>query len=165
MTVGTNLILGYCGIPQLGIPKTLSRLGFHVLTAASMKMTVFWDVAQCSLVEVYRRSRGAYMNFSSPPNTLDLKNQYQTNFRNALSPFSVTRSLQLVLIPSTHAKSVSNRVLMTCVIKEGDTKDPPPIFCIQLIFVPLCVLSLLQIRTFISNIWTAFNTTVPPSVT
>jgi hypothetical protein len=31
---------------------------FHVLKAASMKMTVFWDVAPCSLVEVYRRFRG-----------------------------------------------------------------------------------------------------------
>jgi hypothetical protein len=29
-------------------------LRFEVLTAASMKMTVFWDVAPCSLVEVYR---------------------------------------------------------------------------------------------------------------
>jgi hypothetical protein len=33
---------------------------FKVLTAASMKMTVFWVVARCSLVEVYRRFRGAY---------------------------------------------------------------------------------------------------------
>jgi hypothetical protein len=33
---------------------------FQVLTAASMKMTVFWDVAPCSLVEIYRRFRGAY---------------------------------------------------------------------------------------------------------
>jgi hypothetical protein len=30
-----------------------------VLTAASMKIAVFWDVAPCSLVEVYRSSRGA----------------------------------------------------------------------------------------------------------
>jgi tryptophan-rich sensory protein len=36
---------------------------FEVLTAASMKMVVFWFVAPCSLVEVYRRIRGAY---SSP---------------------------------------------------------------------------------------------------
>jgi hypothetical protein len=34
-------------------------LRFQVLTAASMKMTVFWDVAPCSLVEVYGRIRGA----------------------------------------------------------------------------------------------------------
>jgi hypothetical protein len=32
---------------------------FHVLTAASMKMTVFWDAAQCNLFEVYPRFRGA----------------------------------------------------------------------------------------------------------
>jgi hypothetical protein len=31
---------------------------FQVLRATSMKMTVFWDVALCSLVEVYRRFRG-----------------------------------------------------------------------------------------------------------
>jgi hypothetical protein len=32
---------------------------FQVLTAASMKMAVFWVVAPCSLAEVYRRFRGA----------------------------------------------------------------------------------------------------------
>jgi hypothetical protein len=34
---------------------------FQVLTAASMKMTrAFWDTVPCSVVEVYRRFRGAY---------------------------------------------------------------------------------------------------------
>jgi hypothetical protein len=33
---------------------------FKVLTAASMKMTAFWDIAPCSLIEVDRRFRGAY---------------------------------------------------------------------------------------------------------
>jgi hypothetical protein len=33
---------------------------FQVLTAASMNMTVFWDVTPCSLVEIYQRFRGAY---------------------------------------------------------------------------------------------------------
>jgi hypothetical protein len=32
---------------------------FQVLTAASMRMAVFWVVAPCSLLEVYRRFRGA----------------------------------------------------------------------------------------------------------
>jgi hypothetical protein len=32
---------------------------FQVLTEASMKMVVFWVVAPCCLVEVYRRFRGA----------------------------------------------------------------------------------------------------------
>jgi hypothetical protein len=31
---------------------------FEVLTAARIKMAVFWVVAPCSLVEVYRRFRG-----------------------------------------------------------------------------------------------------------
>jgi hypothetical protein len=31
----------------------------QVLTAASMKMAVFWDAAPCSVVEDYRRFRGA----------------------------------------------------------------------------------------------------------
>jgi hypothetical protein len=32
---------------------------FQILTAASMKMTVFWGVLQCSLADVYRRFKGA----------------------------------------------------------------------------------------------------------
>jgi hypothetical protein len=32
--------------------------GFENLTAVSMKMAVFWDVAPCSVVEVYQRFRG-----------------------------------------------------------------------------------------------------------
>jgi hypothetical protein len=35
------------------------QVRFQVLTAVSMKMNVFWVVAPCSLVEVYRRFRGA----------------------------------------------------------------------------------------------------------
>jgi hypothetical protein len=35
-------------------------LRFQALTAASMKMTASWDVAPCSIVEVYRRFRNAY---------------------------------------------------------------------------------------------------------
>jgi hypothetical protein len=40
--------------------KTTSydEMRFQVLTAASMKMTVFWDVAPSCLVEVHRRFRG-----------------------------------------------------------------------------------------------------------
>jgi hypothetical protein len=32
----------------------------EVLTAAGIKMDVFWVVAPCSLTEVYRRFRGAF---------------------------------------------------------------------------------------------------------
>jgi hypothetical protein len=33
---------------------------FQVLTAACMKMTIFWDVALCSLVEISRRFESSY---------------------------------------------------------------------------------------------------------
>jgi hypothetical protein len=33
---------------------------FEVLTAATIKMVVFWVVAPCNLVEVNKRFRGAY---------------------------------------------------------------------------------------------------------
>jgi hypothetical protein len=33
---------------------------FQVLTATSMMMAVFWNVAPCSLVDIDRRFRGAY---------------------------------------------------------------------------------------------------------
>jgi hypothetical protein len=35
------------------------RVSFEVLTAASMKMAVFWVAATCGLVKVYRCFRGA----------------------------------------------------------------------------------------------------------
>jgi hypothetical protein len=41
----------------LGSPEQ-NQEKFRVLTVASMKMTVFWDVAPCSLVETDRHFRG-----------------------------------------------------------------------------------------------------------
>jgi hypothetical protein len=35
-------------------------LKFEVLIATGMKMTTFWDIAPCSLVEVNRRFIGPY---------------------------------------------------------------------------------------------------------
>jgi hypothetical protein len=37
---------------QLKLLVTNNSLRFQVLTAASMKITAFWDVASCSIVEV-----------------------------------------------------------------------------------------------------------------
>jgi hypothetical protein len=39
--------------------NTFITVRFEVLTAASIKMAIFWVVAPCSLVEVQRRFRGA----------------------------------------------------------------------------------------------------------
>jgi hypothetical protein len=44
------------------------RLRFQVLKAASMETTVFWYVAPWSLVEVYRRFRGACCLHHHRPN-------------------------------------------------------------------------------------------------
>jgi hypothetical protein len=41
------------------VQNTKEWVRFKVLTAASIKMAVFWAIAPCSLVEVYRRVRGA----------------------------------------------------------------------------------------------------------
>jgi hypothetical protein len=38
--------------------RPIKKSDFEVLTAASMKIAVFWVVAPCSLVEVYQRFRG-----------------------------------------------------------------------------------------------------------
>jgi hypothetical protein len=62
---------------------------FQFLKAASMK-SVFWDVAPCSLVEVYRRFRGAYCfhhqgDDNGVANTSKTSvNFYQTTRRNIL---------------------------------------------------------------------------------
>jgi hypothetical protein len=54
----------------------LPLVRFQVLTASSMKMVVFWAVAPCSLVEVYRRFRGACWSTSETS-----ENFYQTTRR------------------------------------------------------------------------------------
>jgi hypothetical protein len=38
----------------------INLMRFQVLTAASMKSIVLWDITSCSLVEVDLRFRGAY---------------------------------------------------------------------------------------------------------
>jgi hypothetical protein len=55
-------------------------LRFQVLTAASMMMAVFWDIAPCSLVEVYRCFRGALMMETVSTSETSV-NSYQTTRR------------------------------------------------------------------------------------
>jgi hypothetical protein len=38
----------------------VKEVRFQVLIEASIMMTIFWDVASCSLVEIERRFTGAY---------------------------------------------------------------------------------------------------------
>jgi hypothetical protein len=46
----------------------MTFVGFQVLTAASMNITAFWNIAPCSVVEVARRFRGMHClhHHSSP---------------------------------------------------------------------------------------------------
>jgi hypothetical protein len=55
---------------------------FQVLTAAGMKITVFWDAASCSLAEVYRRFRGSFCRHHHCDNARlhDAKTQHVTIF-------------------------------------------------------------------------------------
>jgi hypothetical protein len=56
----------------------------HLLIGLSteVKMAVFWVVAQCSLVEVYRRFRGACCLYHQGDLSLMVVNFYQTTLRN-----------------------------------------------------------------------------------
>jgi hypothetical protein len=58
---------------------------FQVLTAASMKMAVFWVVVPCNLVEVYRRFGNAYcliaLMMEAASNCEKSVNFYQTTRR------------------------------------------------------------------------------------
>jgi hypothetical protein len=52
----------------------LTNVG-DILTASSMKITIFWDVEQCSLVEFYRRFRSTCcLHHRSKTNVDDLNN-------------------------------------------------------------------------------------------
>jgi hypothetical protein len=46
-------------VPCFKFCKKCSLVRYQILTAASVKISVFWDVAPCSLAEVYRCFRGA----------------------------------------------------------------------------------------------------------
>jgi hypothetical protein len=59
-------------------------VGFEVLTAARMKMAVFWVVVPCSLVEVYQRVRGnalVALMVEAASTSETLLNFYQTSPR------------------------------------------------------------------------------------
>jgi hypothetical protein len=38
------------------------KVRLQVVTALSMKTTVFWDISRCSLAKIHRRFRGAYFS-------------------------------------------------------------------------------------------------------
>jgi hypothetical protein len=69
-----------------------SCLGFEVLTAVSIKMTVFWVVTLCHLVEVYHRFRGTFC-FHHQGNLPD-----DTALQPRRQPFSFSAAVYLVAL-------------------------------------------------------------------
>jgi hypothetical protein len=70
----TKILVSYLA-GQLRKPK-INSSRFHAFTAANMKMTAFWNIAPCNLVEVDPLSRDAYCL------------HHQDNKRHATLPFS-----------------------------------------------------------------------------
>jgi hypothetical protein len=63
----------------------VAKVMFQVLRAANKKMVVFWVVAPCSLVKVYRRFRGLIALMMEAASTSETSvNFYQTTRRNNL---------------------------------------------------------------------------------
>jgi hypothetical protein len=50
-----SLKFEYPNVAKSSHPLVVYEVGFQALTAASMKMAVFWVAAPCSLVEVIHR--------------------------------------------------------------------------------------------------------------
>jgi hypothetical protein len=77
---------------------------FQVFTTVSMKMTVFWDVAPCSLVKVERRFRGAYCSIiraflrklsPSPSFPEDIGKMFLRNAGNHLQDYTASQIRRL----------------------------------------------------------------------
>jgi hypothetical protein len=78
-----NLCMRVCHLFSWAV---IELVGFKVLTAASMKMVVFWVAAPCNLVEVYRRFRGVSASIIRVMEAVSTSetsvNFYQTTRRN-----------------------------------------------------------------------------------
>jgi hypothetical protein len=55
---------------------------FQVLTAATMKVTVFWDIAPCSLVQIDRRFKGVSLMMELVSLSETSANFHETTRRN-----------------------------------------------------------------------------------
>jgi hypothetical protein len=76
---------------------TFKTVSLAVLTAVTLKMAVFWVVAPCRLLSVYRRFRGLYC-LHHQGDELSLVNSYQTTRRyNPWQPFSTFTSAWYIL--------------------------------------------------------------------
>jgi hypothetical protein len=83
---------------EIMFPEVVNLVRFQVLTATSMEMAVFWDVPPCSLVDIDRRSSGAYYPDDGGRSTSETSvNIYQTTWNN----ITEDSHLQVVNLPSS----------------------------------------------------------------
>jgi hypothetical protein len=98
---------------------------FQVLTAANMKMTVFWDVAPCSLVEVYRRFRGTYcLNHQGDDRSIPTRLHGAISQKTVIieeQMFARSWRLQYFVQHENRAKSA----LENWLLDYGNTQTPP----------------------------------------
>jgi hypothetical protein len=83
---------------------------FQVLTAARMRMTVFRDVAPCSLVEIDRRFRGAYCLHNHRPDEAVSTSETSANFYEITGSYIPEDSH-----PHTYIYICANLIIVCCV--------------------------------------------------
>jgi hypothetical protein len=91
--------------------QAILRVRFQVLTASSMKMTAFWDMASYSLIEVNRRLRSAYcLRHQGDGGSIPLKRRpdfYESRLHGAMSLNAV------ILILRVNAENI-RRIIQCC---------------------------------------------------
>jgi hypothetical protein len=85
---------------------------FQVLTAASLKMTVFWDVESCKLIETDRRFRGVYCLISVTMEAINASemsaNFYKTIRRNISEDGHLENAYRYTLKRHKNAVSIAD---------------------------------------------------------
>jgi hypothetical protein len=119
--------------------RTLVRL--QILVTASMKLTVFCDVAPCSLVEVRRRFRGRSPWWWRQQVPL---NRRCTSIRLHGETFQKTSHLQCYLVRNTFfAQSVYNY----CIIESLSVRLHTLLVCLSVCISPIYVLLYMRLKS------------------
>jgi hypothetical protein len=89
--------------PWIEYPRTKSSmLRFHILTATSRKMAVFWDVASCNLVDTDQYFRAAYLMIEAVGFSEISVNIHKT--RRSFSEDSLKADINLPVCPVSEPK-------------------------------------------------------------
>jgi hypothetical protein len=86
----------------IGDTNSKRKVTLEVLTAASMKIAVFWVVAPCSLVEVYRRFTGACCIHHQGDHKTTRRNNPEDSDLNTTKQFTVNTTEAYIYIYISH---------------------------------------------------------------